>query len=98
MEPWPINPVRPKKNALQYRLLRERLFWGLRMALAYFITFTTYGTWLHGTDKGMGSVDGEHNEYGAELVEPDPGREREAREAMVQPAYTMDAARREVVR
>ena len=68
------------------------------MALAYFITFTTYGTWLHGTDKGMGSVDGEHNEYGAEFVEPDPGREREAREAMAQPPYTMDAARREVVR
>ena len=36
------------------------------MALAYFITFSTYGSWLHGTKKGMGSVDREHNEYGAE--------------------------------
>jgi hypothetical protein len=29
------------------------------MPLAYFITFTTYGTWLHGTAKGNGSVDRE---------------------------------------
>jgi hypothetical protein len=28
--------------------------------LAYFITFTTYGTWLHGN--GAGSVDPAHNQ------------------------------------
>jgi hypothetical protein len=40
------------------------------MARAYFITFTTYGTWLHGTQKGKGSVDRENNLYGAAFVEP----------------------------
>lgn len=30
--------------------------------LAYFITFRTYGTWLHGDERG--SVDREHNVYG----------------------------------
>jgi REP element-mobilizing transposase RayT len=68
------------------------------MAIAYFITFSTYGTWLHGADKGLGSVDREHNQFGGEFVEPDAGREAVARDAMSQPAYTLDAARRDVVR
>lgn len=68
------------------------------MALAYFITFSTYGTWLHGTDKGKGSVDRDHNQYGSEFVTPDATREGSMREAMAQPAYTMDAGQREVVR
>jgi hypothetical protein len=67
------------------------------MALAYFITFTTYGTWLHGSSKGKGSVDAEHNEFGTPFVEPDADREQQAREAMVQPAYVMGAAEREIV-
>jgi REP element-mobilizing transposase RayT len=67
------------------------------MALAYFITFTTYGTWLPGSAKGRGSVDDEHNAYGAPFVEPDPQREAAAREAMVQPPYMMGPAEREIV-
>jgi REP element-mobilizing transposase RayT len=73
-------------------------FKGNPMALAFFITFSTYGTWLHGTTKGLGSVDQEHNQYGAEFVEPDAAIEQGMREAMTQPAYTMDAERRELVR
>jgi REP element-mobilizing transposase RayT len=38
--------------------------------LAYLITFTTYGTWLHGDKRG--SVDREHNKYGDEYL---PGKE-----------------------
>ena len=68
------------------------------MALAYFITFSTYGTWLHGTDRGLGSVDRAHSRYGADFVEPDPDRQDEAREKMTQPPYTLDAPRRTVVR
>jgi REP element-mobilizing transposase RayT len=68
------------------------------MALAYFITFTTYGAWLHGTERGKGSVDREHNVFGAEFVEPDAEREGESRDAMAQPVYVMDAARRDIVR
>ncbi len=67
------------------------------MALAYFITFTTYGTWLHGTTKGKGSVDKEHNEHGTPYVEPDAEREQEAREALAQPPYVMSAAERDIV-
>jgi REP element-mobilizing transposase RayT len=34
--------------------------------LAYFLTWTTYGTWLHGDDRR--SVDGMHNHYGGALA------------------------------
>jgi hypothetical protein len=53
------------------------------MALAYFIPFTTYGTWLHGSAKG--SVDDEHNVHGTPLVPADARREHQEREVMVQP-------------
>lgn len=33
--------------------------------VAYFITFTTYGTWLQGRDPGW--VDRQHNQYGAPI-------------------------------
>jgi REP element-mobilizing transposase RayT len=36
--------------------------------VAYFITFTTYGTWLHGD--GRGSVDKGHNRVGTEFIPP----------------------------
>ncbi len=65
------------------------------MALAYFITFTTYGTWLHG--KGQGSVDDEHNVYGMPLVAGDAERERLAGESLAQPPYVMTGAEREIV-
>lgn len=62
------------------------------MALAYFITFHTYGTWLHGTSKGKGSVDHEHNQYGGEFVAPDAQLEAESREKMRQPPYIMGSS------
>ncbi len=68
------------------------------MAIAYFITFTTYGTWLHGTDKGKGSVDRRHNQYRTAFAPAAVGRLRVSAEAMLQPAYTLDDARRTVVR
>ena len=68
------------------------------MALAYFITFSTYGTWLHGTSKGNGSVDRDHHQHGMPFVEPDALREAQSRERMKQPAYTMQAGEREIVR
>jgi len=42
----------------------------VREPLAYFLTWRTYGTWLHGDDRG--SVDREHNTYGAALLRPEP--------------------------
>jgi len=68
------------------------------MALAYFITFHTYGTWLHGTSKGKGSVNREHNKYGEAFVAPDVKREAEiAREHDATADIMSSAGEREVV-
>ena len=42
------------------------------MPLAYLITFTTYGTWLHGDPRG--SVDLEHNVPDTPYLDPNPRR------------------------
>lgn len=68
------------------------------MALAYFITFTAYGTRLHGMDTQLGSVDRDHNAYRTPVLDADAGRmEREAA-AMRQPPYRLDAPRQRAVR
>jgi REP element-mobilizing transposase RayT len=66
------------------------------MALAYLITFTTYGARLHGSDKG--SVDDEHNVYGTPFVRTDLQRECRSRKTMTEPGYTMGPLEREIVR
>jgi REP element-mobilizing transposase RayT len=65
------------------------------MPLAYFITFTTYGTWLHGSSKG--SVDRQHNIVGMPVLEHDTGREQYERRQMSEPAYSMTPVEREIV-
>lgn len=68
-----------------------------QMALAFFIAFTTYGTWLHGTSKGSGSVDPTHNQFGEDFIEPDSLREQFSRTRMDQPAYVLNEDERRVV-
>lgn len=63
--------------------------------LAYFITFTTYGTWLHGDARG--SVDREHNQVGTPWLEPDSQRRAANRRKMSQDPYTLDDCRRGIV-
>jgi REP element-mobilizing transposase RayT len=63
--------------------------------LAFFISFTTYGAWLHGKDHG--SVDVEHNQHETPFLSADPLQEAENRSAMAQPAFFLDAPRRAVV-
>src|SRR5262245_18416511 len=63
--------------------------------VAYFITFTTYGTWLHG--RAPGSVDRVHNLPGTPWLPPDADRERQMRSALRQDPYVLDPARRAVV-
>jgi 7-carboxy-7-deazaguanine synthase (Cx14CxxC type) len=65
------------------------------MALAYFITFTTYGTWLHG--RPPGSVDRAHNQYGAPLLPANAEQEQTQREQMRQGEYRLDEPRRQCV-
>jgi REP element-mobilizing transposase RayT len=64
-------------------------------AKAYFLTWTTYGTWLPGDARGW--VD-RHRTHG-EIVEcPDPDREATARQIMKHEPVILDANLREVAR
>jgi REP element-mobilizing transposase RayT len=64
--------------------------------LASFLTFTTYGTWLHGREAG--SVDCEHNQFGEAVMSPDPVLEEAMRQKLEEPPFVLDAQRRRVVR
>jgi REP element-mobilizing transposase RayT len=63
--------------------------------LAYFITVTTYGTWLHGDDRG--SVDRKADSLSRHKLEPDPALVEQMRARMKHPPITLDAAMRECV-
>jgi len=63
--------------------------------LAYFITFHTHGSWLHGRD--LGSVDREHNEPGAPFLPADRDLESRRIAAMKSPPFELDAFQRFVV-
>lgn len=63
--------------------------------LAYFITFSTYGTWLHGEQDG--SVDRKHNQPGTPFVPPEIRRVQDDRSRMDQPPYEMDNDRRSLL-
>jgi REP element-mobilizing transposase RayT len=62
--------------------------------LAYFLTFTCYGTWLHGDERG--SVDREHNTPGMPVLPPDATRCAREQGDLAQPPYLLDQARRQV--
>jgi len=65
--------------------------------LAYFITFRTYGTWLHGDSRG--SIDRQNNTYGRPLLKPDNSREqRESRLLAHAPVMLTPAQRKAVER
>ena len=61
----------------------------------YFITFRTYGTWLHGDERG--SVDRNHNQVGEPLLGPDTDLERYRRSLLKTPPVRLDAAQRACV-
>ncbi|HKB02262.1 MAG TPA: transposase [Gemmataceae bacterium] len=64
--------------------------------IAYFISFTCYGTRLHGDDRG--SVDRDHNAYGAPLLPTSANRVAARRAALARPPYSLDGDRPGVVR
>jgi REP element-mobilizing transposase RayT len=61
----------------------------------YFLTFTTYGTWLHGDDRG--SADRDHHTPGEPYLEADPALRTYRANLMTSPPYRMDEADRAVV-
>jgi REP element-mobilizing transposase RayT len=63
--------------------------------VAYFITFTTYGTWLQGREPGW--IDREHNTFGTPVPAPNASREAGHRARMRQPEYRLDIKRRVIV-
>jgi REP element-mobilizing transposase RayT len=63
--------------------------------LAFFLTFTTYGTRLHGDDRG--TVDRGHNTFGSRVLRPDPGRREFTRQRLAGPPMTLGATHRQVV-
>ncbi len=62
------------------------------MVLAYYLTWHTYGTWLHGDERG--SVDSSHNQLYQPLAPADRDRAERMREALTHPPVSLsDAAR-----
>jgi len=63
--------------------------------MTYFITFHTYGTWLHGHDEG--SVDDEHNQFDTPRLPPSPPRMSNEQALMKNRAIKLNAEHRFVV-
>lgn len=65
------------------------------VALAFFISFRSYGTWLHGDARG--SVDRLHNIYGTPTLPPDDKKFREMRSRLKRDPVRLTARRREAI-
>lgn len=63
--------------------------------LAYFLTWHTYGSRLHGNVKG--SVDYEHRDISTPVLPPDPKREAESQARMKTDTVQLDHAMRQAV-
>ena len=63
--------------------------------LAYFLTWHTYGTWLHGREEG--SVDRRNNRYGTPLIKPNPTRQAKSRDRMKHPPVVLSKNGRALV-
>jgi REP element-mobilizing transposase RayT len=63
--------------------------------LAYLITFTTYGTWLHGDERA--SVDKKHNRFGEEFLHNNPGLTLKEESNLKNPPLKLDASCRDIV-
>jgi REP element-mobilizing transposase RayT len=65
----------------------------LGIPVAYFVTFRTYGTWLHGDERG--SVNRLSNCYGAPMLPPDPRRHARNEHLLELEPVGLDAGRRQ---
>jgi len=63
--------------------------------LAYFISFRTYGTWLHGDERG--SVNRRQNQYGTPRLSPNSRLQRAERKLLKHPPITLNSSQRPVV-
>jgi REP element-mobilizing transposase RayT len=60
--------------------------------LAHLITFRSYGTWLHGDDRG--SIDREHNQYKTPYALPNQNRYDHNKNLLKREPVILDAAQR----
>ncbi len=67
----------------------------VKYPIAYLITFTTYGTWLHGDRRG--SVNRENNQYGSSFVTPAPYLCRKERDTLKNPKFLLEKSQRNLV-
>ncbi len=65
--------------------------------LAYFITWSTYGTWLHGDERGSVARAGE-NYPNTPMIPPSPAREDFESAELKHPGVVLDEVAREIVR
>ncbi|PHQ78895.1 MAG: hypothetical protein COB69_09065 [Phycisphaera sp.] len=62
------------------RLRFGLVYFGMSSPLAYFLTWTTHGTWLHGDERG--SIDKKHNARHSPVLTPDSERITKSRDRM----------------
>ena len=67
----------------------------IAIPLAYFITFTCYGTWLHG-EKAT-SVDRQHNIPETEFLSPNANRASSTKKRLIEAPYSLTQLQREVI-
>jgi len=65
----------------------------MKYPVGYLITFTTYGTWLHGDERN--SVDKKHNQYGSEFIAPNPVLKNRQHYTLKNPPVMLDKTQRE---
>ncbi|MEP7148902.1 MAG: transposase [Acidobacteriota bacterium] len=63
--------------------------------IAFFVSFRTYGTWLHGDERG--SIDRFHNAYRSPYVEPNEKWLEYNRAKLKSPPFKLNAQARKVV-
>jgi REP element-mobilizing transposase RayT len=63
--------------------------------LAYFITFSSYGSRLHGSENG--SVDINHNQYGHDLIPPKPQLEHYEKLTQKNETVALDSEHRQTI-
>lgn len=63
--------------------------------IACFVTFRTFGTWLHGDDRF--SVDRRHNTYGSPRIAPNPSWKRFEARAVARDPVILNSHQRRVV-
>ena len=63
--------------------------------LAYLITLRTYGTWLHGDERG--SMDRNNNVYGTPKISSNPRLQQSDHGLLKHPPITLNAKQRQVV-